>query len=160
MDIAASKRAEFFIYGLIALVVLIFLYVTLKRLGLIRFKTKDEKQASKVKKEVKSEKKVITTTVNRSDWFNPALWSQGSKSKLLPEQTARDYASIIRKAIKGLGTDETAINGIFRKLTDKIQVSQIAFFYQSTNNRDLATDLTNDLSKKELQIMYEIIENI
>lgn len=160
--VGAPKRAEMFGYLLATVVVLIILYFLLRKIGLVPklFKPKAEREAAKTKTEVKAATKVIETTVNRSDYFNPSLWQGVTKSRLLPDETARENAEILRKAMKGLGTNESAINSVFRSLTDKIQVSQIAFFYLSAYSRDLASDLSKELTKKELQITYDIINNI
>lgn len=132
----------------------------LKKIGLIKIKSKQAREASKIKDAQRQQRKVVTTTVLKSDLFKPTYWKSQSKSSLLPEDTAKNLAKKIKKAWGFLNDDEDGIYGVFRSLTNKAQVSQLAFFYLSEYGDDLASVLVDRLNKKELNNVYNIIDNI
>lgn len=138
----------FYIGALIA--GLIVLWVVLKRLGLIQ-----DRQARKDEREI--EKSV--SRINQNDYFKPQTWVDASKNKLLTDDMAQNYADEIYHSFKWYNDDEERIYSVFRKLTDKAQISQIAYAYANKWNSDLAGDILN-LDDDEIHIIYQIIEKI
>jgi ABC-type bacteriocin/lantibiotic exporter with double-glycine peptidase domain len=143
----------------VVIIVLIVVFLLLKRLGLIKSKT--QRKSSKQIQEEKAKTKIIQDTINKSDLFSPTKFKDVSKDRLLPVDVARDKALKIRKSFGFFNDDEATIYGVFRSLTDKIQVSQLAFYYaELTGGGDMAQELKNFLNKKELKEIYDIIQDI
>lgn len=143
----------------VIIVVLIVVFLLLKRLGLIKSKTQ-RKSTQEIQQE-KAETKIIESTINKSDLFNPTKFVNVSKDRLLSDKDAKEKATKIRKSFGFFNDDEPIIYGVFRSLTDKIQVSQLAFWYaEITDGADLAQELNNFLNKKELKQIYDIIQEL
>ena len=147
-----------YIYILVAVIILIVVFQIMRRTGLI--KSKEQRKRSKESQELKTEKKFIAQTLNSSDLFKPITFQSVSKTRLLPEETARQKAKDIKRAFGFLNDDEEQIYGVFRSLTDKIQVSQISFYYLAKYNSDMVGDLIDSLNKKELLTVWNIVQNI
>ncbi len=71
----------------------------------------------------------------------------------------QDKSDIMRSAIKGGGTDEDAILGVFRNINSKSGVAQLVSFYNAKYNRSLKEDLEGDLSRGYLQQIGQIVSS-
>lgn len=161
--------AKIYIYGLITLIVLIILYFGLKRLGLIksgvqRRTDRKEERASRDSQiqaaKEKGEKKIIVSTINRSDYFKPQLYKNYGMSKWLTGNKSNDLAQQINDAFGMFNDVEEEIYDVFRQLEYKIQVSQISEAYSKSFKKDLAGVLIDKLSKSELQQVFIIIDQL
>ena len=80
---------------------------------------------------------------------------------VLKTSTASRYADQIHKAwgswYEG-GDDEEKVYGVFRKLKDKVQVSQVAKAYQETFSKNLIDTLKDRFDKSEITIVLNIIK--
>lgn len=143
------------------LIGIIILYFLLKRLGLIKPLLKSAKEKIKEKqKEETQELREVETLFTRDEYFDPNSWTKAVNSKLISDDLARLYAQQINDAWGFWSNHDEEINAIFRNLTSKYQISQIAFFYYNQYKRDLATDLIEKLRKSELKVLYKIIDEI
>lgn len=150
--------------GIPVILGLILLYILLKKFNIIKPKVLREAKAKKT--EEKAEKKIIKSIIEESGYFDVNLHKSYPDYKLLPAKDAIQKAKDLRAGIRplliltgGLGTNEAKIYGVFRSLTNKIQVSQIANEYLKKYNRDLLADLQSDLTKAELQTVFSIIKS-
>lgn len=143
--------------GIPIIIILFVIFLLLKRFGLIR--TREQRKAAKEKKQQKIERKAIDTTITKEQYFKPTYWRKVSANRLLPEKTARTYATNLRSALKKFGQIQaTKVMAIFNTLTDKAQVSQLSFYYQANYERDMVTDLINNLKKAELLKLYNVTD--
>ena len=161
----APKRAEIFAYILIAIVVLFIVFMLLKRFGIIKSKTQRDttkiKQESREEKaETKAEKAQIIELLSDNEYFKPGIWKGIPAKRLYTTEYSRQLATKIKKAFGLLNDKEEVIYAVFRSLKDKANISQIAFAYMALYNTDLLGELIARLSKSELQMIYNIIENI
>lgn len=102
----------------------------------------------------------IDEIVKKKNFFNPNLWKTASSSILLPVQSAKNIASIIEDSWGWFNDDEDKIYGAFRSLKNKIQVSQVSFYYLSMFGEDLESRLIEGLSKAELKTIFDIIDRL
>lgn len=78
----------------------------------------------------------------------------------LKQSTANYYANQIRSAFKPWyqgGDDEEKVYGVFRKLKDKVQVSQVAKAFQGDDSKNLIDVLKDRFGTGEIKIVLEII---
>lgn len=153
-----TQKTELFIYGLIAVVVLILLYSLMKKFGLI--KSKAQREATQAKQETRIEKQQIKELLSDVDWFKPGMWQTIPAQRLYTTAYARSLAEKIHNSFGLLIDKETQIFGVFRSLKDRANVSQIAFSYLAKYNKDLLGELLDRLNKSELQTIYNIINAI
>ena len=80
---------------------------------------------------------------------------------VLKTSTASRYADQIHKAwgswYQG-GDDEEQVYGVFRKMKDKVQVSQVAKAYQETYSKNLIDTLKDRFDKEEITIVLNIVK--
>ncbi|WP_046756639.1 hypothetical protein [Kordia jejudonensis] len=80
----------------------------------------------------------------------------------LKESTAEYYAKQIKSGFlpwyKG-GDDEDKIYSVFRKLKDKVQVSQVAKAYQEDESKNLIDVLKYRFGKDEIKIVLDIVNS-
>jgi len=138
-------------YLLPVVVVLYIVNVVLKRLGLIR--TSAQKRDSKaITQGVKN--------ITMSEYFNPLLHLNTSNFQRLPDDLVNSYAASIRKAIRFWGTNEALLFSTFRRFYNKYNISQVADRYLQRYNDDMRSDIINDLSKKDLATLDNIINSL
>jgi hypothetical protein len=145
-----------FIYILLAILALVFLFVVLRRVGLIKSKT--AKQTEKKLDEIKQEKKTSKNIINKSEYFKPSFWKQFPQTVLLNEIEAVNKADDIYQAWGLFNDDEEEIYGVFRSLTNKAQVSQLADQYQKAYKTDLAGAIIDKLNDNEAQKVFQITD--
>lgn len=68
-----------------------------------------------------------------------------------------EQAEKIRKATKGLGTDESTIYSVFEKFSSKAGLSQLVQFYNAKYGLSLKDELNSDLFKSEKNKLAVII---
>lgn len=154
-------------YGIAIILIFWIAYLLLKKVGLIRKKTAEEKETEVVKegtKLTKAKSKALQTDVQNimqnSGLFSPTKWQSIPPSYLLNTPTAKIKAKSIEDSFGFFNDDEEQIYAVFRSLTDKGQVSQIAYEYANLFNSDLLGDLFEYLGKNELYNIWIIILNI
>ena len=142
-------------YLLGILTLLLIGYLLLKRIGLI-----ESKEEEKVKKGI-----VDTIMDFRStNLFDRDRWQTAPRSLLLSSSVAKDYTKKLNDAMSESWfwgfDDESQIFAIFRGLTSKFQISQLADEYYRLTNDDLLADLLYNLNNEEEYTLAEIINNI
>lgn len=94
-------------------------------------------------------------------YLNKVLQAVNREVLVLKTSTASRYADQIHKAwgswYEG-GDDEEKVYGVFRKLKDKVQVSQVAKAYQETYSKNLIDTLKDRFDKSEITIVLNIIK--
>lgn len=128
------------------LVVMFIVYKILGGLGLI-------KTAAKKKQEQAVE------DIRTLEYFNPDLY-KGKSFKSIGTNAASQYAEDIRKAIRGVGTNEELIYSTFNKLYNKLNISEVADAYGRKYSRDMQSDLLDDLGNKEMATLMELINSL
>ena len=135
-----------------ALIVVFLIYKIFAGVGLIKTTAKKKELSKRTEAEAK---------LRSSEYFNP-LFLKGRldqyKNKL--GNQAKDYSGQLRKAIAGLGTNEETIFSIFGRLKNKWNIGEISMYYRGSFNRDLLSDLLNDLTDKEQLILWDIINKL
>ncbi len=93
-------------------------------------------------------------------YLNKVLQSVSREILVLKTSTAARYADQIHKSwgawYEG-GDDEEKVYGVFRKMKDKVQVSQVAKAYQETYSKNLIDTLKDRFQKDEITIVLNII---
>jgi len=94
-------------------------------------------------------------------FLNKVLQTVNREVLVLKTSTASLYADQIHKAwgswYQG-GDDEEQVYGVFRKMKDKVQVSQVAKAYQETYSKNLIDTLKDRFDKSEITIVLNIIK--
>lgn len=131
----------------------------------IRKRNRDER-TGKLLSAIKTQLQPITSgliTQNAFDihYLNKVLQSVNKEILVLKTSTASNYADQIYKAwgswYQG-GDDEEKVYGVFRKMKDKVQVSQVAKAYQDTYSKNLIDTLKDRFDKEEITIVLNIIK--
>lgn len=135
------------VYLFAALLAIFVIYKILAGIGLI--KTKKKKLADLKKETAMNEFRTIP-------YFNPSYKDSHSFTPI-GVNAASLYADHLRKAIRGMGTNEELIYTTFAGLKCKGNISEVSNQYYLRYNRDLRTDLLNDLNEKEITKLYDII---
>lgn len=143
------------VYLVAALLVLFLVFKLLSGLGIIRTKKKKLKDIKK--KESMSDFRTM-------DYFNPN-YKDTHMFKKIGINKANDYAQRLKKALYpwvtfGLGTNEEGIYSIFGELDNKGNISEISSQYYLRYDRDLRTDILNDLKTKEIVTLTDIINKL
>lgn len=128
-------------------IALFVVYKIMKGVGLIKSASKER---------AKAEQEAAVEMLRTDDYFSPDYY-KGRKFKPLGSNTSNVYAQALRKAMRGIGTDEESIYTTFNKLYNKCNVSEVAESYFIQYGKDLQTDLLNDLGKKEVTQLMNII---
>ncbi|WP_339625482.1 hypothetical protein [uncultured Winogradskyella sp.] len=94
-------------------------------------------------------------------YLNKVLQTVNREVLVLKTSTASRYADQIYKSwgswYEG-GDDEEKVYGVFRKMKDKVQVSQVAKAYQETYSKNLIDTLKDRFEKDEITIVLNIIK--
>lgn len=150
MELPNTNKIMSLAYILALLIVLFFVYKIFKGFGLIK---------SKDKTKAKAEQKALVTDLRGVEQFDVSYLDKRKDYKTL-SAAAISYADILKKAIRGLGTDEEAIFSVFSRLDSKDNISEIALVYKNKYERDLLNDLLNDLTDKEKAQLMNIINEL
>ena len=96
-------------------------------------------------------------------FLNKVLQTVNREVLVLKTSTASRYADQIHKAwgswYQG-GDDEEQVYGVFRKMKDKVQVSQVAKAYQETYSKNLIDSLKDRFDKEEITIVLNIVKTL
>jgi hypothetical protein len=152
-----------YIYSVATLLIILVVYIIAKKTGIIRPKVikkaaKELDSARAETKEDRAEKKTITKTLTTTAIFDPTTYKKVVKPRLLTVSSAQKCAKFLNDNLKG-ADDEEAIYGLFRKLTAIEQISQISDVYFGLYKEDLSTRLAKDLTKNEMQQLWQIINS-
>jgi hypothetical protein len=150
MKIPDTGKIISVVYIIAGLIVLFLIYKIMSGLGII----KTAKKKAKDKAESEAEEKLRSLP-----YFDPLYTKKFPDYKPIGEQS-HILAKEIRKALRGLGTDEEAIFSVFGKLRSKLNISELALFYKVDYKRDLGTDLMNELTDGEQLTLMEIINKL
>lgn len=150
MNLPDSNKLMSAAYIVALLLILFFVYKILAGFGIVK--------TAKKKREQAAEEKAITD-LRGVKQFTPEILPDGQGYKGLSAE-AQIYAETLRKAIRGLGTDEEAIYSIFSRLQSKRDLTEISTAYTARYNRDLLSDLLNDLTDKEKAKLMSIINKL
>lgn len=94
-------------------------------------------------------------------YLNKVLQAVNKQVLVLKTSSALGYANQIQNAwgawYQG-GDDEDKVYAVFRKLKDKVQVSQVAKAYQETYSKNLIDTLKDRFDKDEINIVLNIIK--
>lgn len=94
-------------------------------------------------------------------YLNKVLQAVNKQVLVLKTSSALGYANQIHNAwgawYQG-GDDEDKVYAVFRKLKDKVQVSQVAKAYQETYSKNLIDTLKDRFDKDEITIVLNIIK--
>jgi len=135
------------LYLIGGLVAIFLIYKIMTGLGIL--KTRESKA-----KDIRKEQSL--SDFRTMEEFNPAYIDKNFFTKI-GLNAAAIYAEDLHKAIRGLGTNEERIYTTFGKLKCKGNISEVASQYFLKFNRDLRTDILNDLTDKEIVILTGII---
>lgn len=158
---------QVFLYGILAIAVIFVLYFVLKRFGIIKsfqeHKTDKQKSIAERASEIsvakeKAVSKDVKNIVSKTTYFKPTYYKNSGSMNLISQLEAKQAAENIHDAWGIMNDDEEQIYGVFRSLTSKEQVSQVAEAYNKAFNKDLAGDLMSRLSKAELKVIYDITD--
>lgn len=149
---------QLFAYGLITLIVVWVLYLIMRRTGLIQ--SKEARAASKEKAAEEAQIKLEKQLLEDSEYFNPNLYKKTgyNLSVILPEDSAKLYAKQIFNAWGIINDDEEQVYDVFRKIPNKITISQVSDMYSKMYKADLLGELIYRMSKTELAFIYRIID--
>ena len=123
-------------------------------------------RTSKLMTAIQAQIQPITSGLNSQNAFdihflNKVLQSVNREVLVLKTSTASRYADQIHKAwgswYQG-GDDEEQVYGVFRKMKDKVQVSQVAKAYQETYSKNLIDTLKDRFDKEEITIVLNIVK--
>lgn len=140
------------------LVVLFIVYKIMAGIGLV-------KTAKERKTEAKEETAV--TDLRSSPYFDP-LFLKGKTGYTPLGATADTYAELLKKGIfsglfgatLGWNTDEEKIYSAFTSIGTKYRIAEVALAYNSKYDRDLRTDLMNNLGSDEALTLSDLINNL
>jgi len=133
-------------------IALFVVYKILAGVGLIKTAAKKKEEAAEAN---------ASESLRTADYFNPLLL-KGKTAGYTPlgEAMATSYAEQLRKAVRGMGTDEEAIYSVFGQLHNRLNISEVALYYKNKYNRDLGTDLLNDLGDAERLELIKLIDKL
>ncbi len=138
------------LYIVAALIVLFVLYKILSAIGIIKT---GEKKREEYKKETS------LSDLRTMEQFNPSFKDTNVFTKV-GLNFSNDAAEKLHKAIRGLGTDEESIYSTFATFKNKGNISEVASQYLLRYKRDLRTDILNELTKKEVPLLMDIINGL
>jgi hypothetical protein len=151
----------------IAVLAAILLFFVMKKIGLVKtvqeHKTAKQKTIAARDSEIavakdKAVQKNVVNVISKSTYFKPAYYKTAGSLNLLSSVEAKKAAENIKDAWGIINDDEEQVYGVFRSLTHKVQVSQIAEAYNKEYNEDLAGELISRLGKDELKMIYDITD--
>ena len=149
-----DKKVKLILYAVGGLIVLIVVMRVL-RTGKRRARQADRS----VKKQAKKDVKQSGINLRSLEQFNPDF-QQGKAFARITDNGADLYAEQLRKAVRGIGTNEEVIYNIFNKLKNKVNISEISARYYLKFKRSLLVDLLKDLNNKEQKILFDIIKTL
>lgn len=138
------------LYLIGGLIMLFIVYKVMTGLGLI-------KTGQKKREDYKKETSL--SDLRTMEQFNPSYKDTNVFTKV-GLNFSNDAAEKLHKAIRGIGTDEESIYTTFATFKNKGTISEVASQYLLKFKRDLRTDILNELTKKEVPILMDIINTL
>ncbi|MEO9870352.1 MAG: hypothetical protein ABJQ69_03555 [Ekhidna sp.] len=131
-------------------------------------KKRKDKLASEILKQLTSLIKPFTSGLLSESAFDihykeAVLQKVNARVLTIRTDTAAKYADQIHQAWAGWwrgGDDENKVYAVFRKLKDKVQVSQVAKAYQDSFQVNLIDKLHERLDEKEIKKILAITRNL
>lgn len=162
---ATNVPPQGFIYLIITIVVLIVVYQSMKRLGLVQtwYTRRHDKKQEELKHEQEVKEITAVSDINKAPFFKPTYYKSFPSNVLLSEKEALDYANKLGHAMGKWWwqpDDEAAIYNVFRSLDNKVQVSQVAEAYSNMWNVDLVGYLIERLDSSEISIIMDIVNEL
>ncbi len=153
----------------IILSMLLVVYLIMRKFGLIKKRTKEDRQIESEKKKQTVEAnelltKVVKAEKNVSQYtpLNPDMYkTEVDARRLITDEKALTYAKELDKALNSwwpFGDDEDSIYSVLRRLPNRTAVSQVANKYEVVADRGLRESLVSDLDGAELATVYDILK--
>lgn len=130
-----------------AFIALVLVYKILAGVGIIKTAKRRERSGAE-------------SELRQSDYFNPLFLSGRTGGYASLGSAAKDTARLLRQAVRGAGTNEEKIFSAFGRLPSRWSISEVALSYKSLYNRDLLSDLLNDLNDREQLTLWDIIKKL
>ena len=89
--------------------------------------------------------------------FNPSTYSTVKSFRRMTVPEIKIFAKKIRKAVYGWGTDEELLFSTFANMYNRLNISQIAEYYQNEYGDDMRAELLKDLSEEDQAKLIDII---
>jgi len=112
------------------------------------------------KKEETKQKEQAAENLRASEYFSLDTINKLPVKYQPLGEIAKTYATDLRQAVRGFGTNEERIFTTFARFKSKYNITEVAKSYHDQYNRDLLTDLLNDLTDGEQVTLWNIINNI
>ena len=141
-----NEKTQLIVVLFVIVLVSFVLYKIFAKLGLIKTSADREK-------EVNVEK------IRESGYFSP-MYYKTKAFKPMSETELKIIAKDLRKATKGFGTDEELIYSSFKRLLNKVNISQLAEVYYKQYQKDLRAEILDDLREKEMSILQKVIDSL
>ncbi|MCB9448695.1 MAG: hypothetical protein H6585_10160 [Flavobacteriales bacterium] len=125
-------------------------------------KRKRDKKAVSFFGELERQISPATTGITESDAFDIYYWQKAPKQVgksiiRLTDDAAKANAKKIYDAWGWWDDDEDQVYGVFRSLKDKVQVSQVAYWYYKAHEINLIDDIRSRMSQSEVAKVMEIV---
>ena len=145
-----KDKTSLIIIAIAIILVLVFMNKILSVLGIRKSKTKLEKQEAE---------KILQV----AEYFNPSYYKTKPHKPLGPS-TAKAYAEQLHDSWKFFrrtwGANEDKILGVFAKLDNKTQISEVAEQYYLMRKDDLRARVMRELNAKEQVQLLNIIKSM
>ena len=139
-------------YFIAIVIVLFVVYKFMAKIGLVKSRSK------------KLQEKAIATAeseLRTLEYLDPMILENRPAAYVpLKSVAAGNFAAELRNAIRGLGTNEELIYSVFGRLKNKYNIAEVALSYRVNYNRDLKTDLLDELTDKEQVTLFELINKL
>ncbi|GAA0892647.1 hypothetical protein GCM10009122_23260 [Fulvivirga kasyanovii] len=93
------------------------------------------------------------------DYKDKALKKAGSKILVLKEEAAKQYADEIHNSWGWINDEENRIYAVFRKLKDKVQVSQVSVAYNRYHKENLIDTFYDRMNDNEIRKILDIVNS-
>jgi hypothetical protein len=150
MEIPNTNKLISLAYIVGILIVVLIIYRVLKSVGIVK---------SQARTKAKDKETALIEDLRKVQQFDVTYLDNRRDYKDLSGK-AQDYAVMIRKALKGFGTDEESIFSVFGRLDSKDNITEIATVYKNKFDRDMLADILNDLNDKEKARLMTIINKL
>lgn len=159
-----KNQLYFYIIGTVILLFVV--YQTLKKIGLVRDVTERRQDKMATRIEGAQEREILTVVNNilKSKFFNPNFYKSANTNILLDNIKASQLSTELHSSFGwrfwNYGDDEERIYGVFRRLQNKTQISQLADEYFLNYGKDLAGVLVERLDRSELVKLMSVINTL
>ena len=153
-------------YVISILMIAIIIYLTARKLGLVdKPKSKEEKDFDKEVEKDLLKLKQAPSKFESNPYLDEDKWGEASQQKLIPVETANEYADKLRKALDSYwalapwtwGDDENAVYGVFTSIPNLWNVSQVSDQYLKLTGVPLKEQILGDLEPDEIVTVNRIL---